>query len=167
MRQRIVKCSGCGALNRTPSYPALTPAGCGFVAVLTADASYRDDFSGRRILEANPGAGRRVQSGAQPDEARNRLTRRPATHHHASDSRARPGVSSGASANIASRRISRVYLALICGQFSEDTIPLTIRPTKSAASAPVSNCGKRRQRICRHLSPSAECFYHTDALLLG
>src|SRR5208283_5427573 len=28
-----------------------------------------------------PGAGRRVQSGAQPDEASNRLTRRPATYH--------------------------------------------------------------------------------------
>jgi len=36
-----------------------------------------------------PGAGRRVQSGAQPDEASKRLTRRPATHHHASDSRTR------------------------------------------------------------------------------
>jgi hypothetical protein len=28
-----------------------------------------------------PGAGRRVQSGAQPDEASNRLTRRPATYN--------------------------------------------------------------------------------------
>ena len=36
-----------------------------------------------------PGAGRRVQCGAQPDEASNTLTRRPATHHHAPDSRAR------------------------------------------------------------------------------
>ena len=35
-----------------------------------------------------PGAGRRVQCGAQPDEASNTLTRRPATYHHASDSRA-------------------------------------------------------------------------------
>ena len=40
----------------------------------------------------------------------------------------------------------------ICGQFSEDTIPLTIRPTNRAASAPVSNCGKMRQRTCRNLS---------------
>ena len=37
-----------------------------------------------------PGAGRRVQCGAEPDEASNTLTRRPATHNHASDSRARP-----------------------------------------------------------------------------
>jgi hypothetical protein len=36
-----------------------------------------------------PGAGRRVQCGAQPDEASNTLTRQPATHNHASDSRAR------------------------------------------------------------------------------
>jgi len=35
-----------------------------------------------------PGAGRRVQCGAQPDEASNTLTRRPVTYHHASDSRA-------------------------------------------------------------------------------
>jgi hypothetical protein len=35
-----------------------------------------------------PGAGRRVQCGAQPDEASNTLTRRTATYHHASDSRA-------------------------------------------------------------------------------
>ena len=35
-----------------------------------------------------PGAGRRVQCGAQPVEASNTLTRRPATHNHASDSRA-------------------------------------------------------------------------------
>jgi hypothetical protein len=40
---------------------------------------------GKGILRAQnhrgktPGAGRRVQSGAQPDEASNRLTRRPAT----------------------------------------------------------------------------------------
>ena len=37
----------------------------------------------------------------------------------------------------------------------EVTIPLTIRPTKRAASAPVSNCDKRRQRTCRNLSPFA------------
>ena len=36
-----------------------------------------------------PGAGRRVQCGAQPDEASNTLTRRPATHNPATDSRAR------------------------------------------------------------------------------
>jgi hypothetical protein len=66
-----------------------------------------------------------------------------------------PGVSRGASANIPAGRISRVCLALICGQFSEDTIPLTTRPTKRAASAPVSNCGEMRQRTCRNLSPFA------------
>ena len=44
---------------------------------------------------------------------------------------------------------------LICGQFSEDTIPFAIRPTKRAASAPVSNGGKRRQQTCRNLSPFA------------
>ncbi len=35
-----------------------------------------------------PGTGRRVQCGAQPNEASNTLTGRPATYHHASDSRA-------------------------------------------------------------------------------
>ena len=36
----------------------------------------------RRILNGKlTGAGRRVQSGAQPDEASNRLTRRPATYN--------------------------------------------------------------------------------------
>ena len=50
----------------------------------------------RTILRAQnhrgkiPGAGRRVQCGAQPAEASKTLTRRPATHHHAPDSRARP-----------------------------------------------------------------------------
>ena len=39
-----------------------------------------------------PGAGRRVQCGAQPNEASNTLTRRPATYHHASDSRAGTGA---------------------------------------------------------------------------
>jgi len=37
----------------------------------------------------------------------------------------------------------------------EDTIPLTNWPTKRPASAPVSNCDKRRQRTCRNLSPFA------------
>lgn len=46
-------------------------------------------------------------------------------------------------------------LALICGHLLKDTIPLTIRPTEQAASAPVSNCGKMRQRTCRNLSPFA------------
>ena len=56
----------------------------------------KSQSSSKAILRAQnhrgkiPGAGRRVQCEAGPDEASNTLTRRPATHHHASDSRARP-----------------------------------------------------------------------------
>ncbi len=54
----------------------------------------RDNRADRNSIMSSrgkiPEAGRRVQCGAQPDEASNTLTRRPATHHHASDSRARP-----------------------------------------------------------------------------
>jgi hypothetical protein len=44
----------------------------------------------RNLKGKIPGAGRRVQCGAQPGEASKTLTRRPATHNHAPDSRARP-----------------------------------------------------------------------------
>ena len=49
-----------------------------------------EQFSGRRIIEAKSRSRAAGQFGAQADEASNRLTRRPATHHHAPDSRARP-----------------------------------------------------------------------------
>jgi len=42
-------------------------------------------------------------------------------------------------------------LAFIRRRKTGDTIPFAIRPTKRAAAAPVSNCGKRRQRICRNV----------------
>ena len=81
--------------------PRLIPAGCGVVASMAAGilphaASASRNRLRKAILRAQnhrgkiPGAGRRVQCGAEPDEASNTLTRRPATHHHASDSRARP-----------------------------------------------------------------------------
>lgn len=54
-------------------------------------SSSQNQFSGREIIEANPRSRAAGQFGAQKgDGASKRLTRRPATHHHAPDSRARP-----------------------------------------------------------------------------
>ena len=138
-------------------------------------------FSVRRILEARlrSRAAGQVERRGKPGEQS--LTRRPATHnrapiHEHDPTRLRHDVS-GASANIRSRRISRGCLAFIRRRKSDDTIPFAIRPTKRAAFAPVSNCGKRRQRICRNVTPltwricrlllpSPEGFSHGQALLL-
>ncbi len=88
-------------------------------------------LSARNPKSQTPEAGRRVQCGAQPGEASNTLTRRPATHNRTSDSRARPNATmSGASGNIRSRRISRGRLAFIRRRQGNDTIPFAIRPTK-------------------------------------
>jgi len=59
-----------------------------FLALDGRTASNLKMFSGHFFGRKNhkgktPGAGRRVQCGAQPDQASNTLTRRPATHHQA------------------------------------------------------------------------------------
>jgi hypothetical protein len=59
----------------------------------------------------------------------------------------------GTFANIRPTRISRRRLAFIRRRKTGDTIPFAIRPPKRAAAAPVSNCGKRQQRICRNVPP--------------
>jgi len=50
-------------------------------------------------------------------------------------------------------RISRGRLAFIRRRKIDDTIPFAIRPTKSAAFAALSKCGKRRRRICHNVAP--------------
>ena len=55
-----------------------------------ADVLQAKQFTGRGIIEANPRSRAAGQFGAQKgDRASKRLTRRPATHNHPSDSRAR------------------------------------------------------------------------------
>ena len=60
---------------------------------------------------------------------------------------------SGTSANIWPRRISRGCLAFNRQRRNDDTIPFAIRPKKRAAPAALSNCDKRRQRICHNVKP--------------
>jgi hypothetical protein len=77
-------------MDAAPDSPRHDRRGGSIVAGAATDVSRPDNFSGRRITEAKSRSRATSQFGAQKgDRASKRLTRRPATHHHAPDSRAR------------------------------------------------------------------------------
>ncbi len=103
----------------------------------------------------SPGSVSRYSSPCYP--LRSILTRRPATYNGTFDSRAQHPrqcvdmVLTGTFPNIGSMRISRVCLALICGQFSADTISQAQACGKNRRKTEAVKSDKRRQRTCRNL----------------
>ena len=106
-----------------------------------------------------PGAGRRVKMDRRGNRARNILIRCPATYNGTFDSRAQhprqcvEKALTGTFPNIGSMRISRVCLALTLGQSATRHHPLPTSAGKSANQNRVTKSDKRRQSICRNLSP--------------
>ena len=105
-----------------------------------------------------PGAGRRVQCGAQPDEASNTLTRRPATYNRILDLRTRQPADAlirvdvkilehRLNANIS--RSSCPYLRAIYRRHH----PLTKSLWKKRGRNGATKSDKRRQRTCRNMTP--------------
>ena len=101
-----------------------------------------------------PGAGRRVQCGAQPDEASNTLTRRPATYNRILDSRTRQPADAlirvevkilehRLNANIS--RSSCPYLRAIFGRHHPLSSGFRKNPRQNRS-------GKKRQKAAMNLS---------------
>jgi len=114
----------------------------------------------RNPKSKTPGAGRRVQCGAQPDEASNTLTRRPATYNRLLDLRTRQPADAlirvdvkilehRLNANIS--RSSCPYLRAIYRRHH----PLTKSLWKKRGKTGATKSDKRRQRTCRNMTPFA------------
>ena len=110
-----------------------------------------EQFSGHRIIEAKSRSRAASQFGAQPDEASNRLTRRPATHHHAPDSRARLQRDCGLSADYPRRfaRTAHGQVAATVTDWTRRGHGLTVDPAAVTNwTRPARGCGHQ----CGHLA---------------
>ena len=112
----------------------------------------------RNPKSKNPGAGRRVQCGAEPDEASNTLTRRPATYNRILDSRTRQPANALIRVDVKilehrlNATISRPSCPYLWAIYRRHH-PLTKSLRRNRGKTGAANSDKKRQRTCRNMTP--------------